>query len=329
MSAGSVIALTDVSLWRRTQEELHYDLKRFIFAILQGKRRKPQRRMVLNNVRLKVDSGEKIGIVGANGSGKSTLLKVICGILNPTSGSVNVNGSIAPLIELGAGFDPELSLIDNIIYYGMLLGVERRRMREHLDPILDFAELQEYRNEPVKTLSSGMTARLGFAIATEFRPDILILDEVLSVGDESFKRKCKDRIETLWDEHSTIIVVSHDLDFITRSCDRAIWLDKGAVKWDGRPLEAVLRYRIAVEEHRLAGVATDLPTVLLCADHSDSKHADRIYAFIGGSKHWVTDDAWFELHGLDPEDALPFDDEVLDRIPEGPPMQLDSAALRG
>lgn len=329
MTDGSTISLKDVSLWRRTQEELHYDLKRFIFSVLQGKRRKPQRRMVLNNIGLQVASGEKIGIVGANGSGKSTLLKVICGILAPTSGTVAVNGSIAPLIELGAGFDQELSLVDNVIYYGMLLGVERRRMRDHLDPILDFAELQEYRNEPVKTLSSGMTARLGFAIATEFRPDILILDEVLSVGDESFKRKCNDRIEALWDEHSTIIVVSHQLDFITRSCDRVIWLDKGAVKWDGRPVEAVLRYRIAVEEHRLAGTSSDLPTVLLCTDHSDSKYAGRIYAFIGGSKHWVTDESWFGLHGLDPADALQFEDEVLDRIPEGAPLQPDSAALRG
>lgn len=327
MTAAPVISLKDVSLWRRTQEELHYDLKRFIFSVLQGKRRKPHRRMVLENVGLTVDPGEKIGIVGANGSGKSTLLKVICGILMPTSGTVTVNGSIAPLIELGAGFDPELSLIDNIIYYGMLLGVERRRMRDHLDPILDFAELQEHRTEPVKTLSSGMTARLGFAIATEFRPDILILDEVLSVGDESFKRKCRERIDALWDEHSTIIVVSHDLDFITRSCDRGIWIEKGAIQCDGPPYEAVLRYRLAVEEHRLAGVASDLPTVLLRAQGSDSKYADRVYAYIDGQKHWVTDERWMAEHGLDSADALPFEDDVLDRIPEGPPVRLDSAVL--
>jgi ABC-type polysaccharide/polyol phosphate transport system ATPase subunit len=326
--SAPVVSLTDVSLWRRTQEELHYDLKRFVFAVLKGTRKKPQRRMVLDGVRLTVGAGEKIGILGANGSGKSTLLKVICGILEPTSGKVAVNGSIAPLIELGAGFDPELSLTDNIIYYGMLLGVDRRRMRAHLDPILDFAELHEYRNEPVKTLSSGMTARLGFAIATEFRPDILILDEVLSVGDESFKRKCTDRIGTLWDEHSTIIVVSHDLDFITHNCSRAIWLEKGVVKYDGRPFEAVLRYRIAVEEHRLAGVDSDLPTVLLCAAGSDSRYADRVYAYINGTKHWVNDERWLEVHGLELGDALPFEDAVLDGIPEGPPMQLDSAALR-
>jgi ABC-type polysaccharide/polyol phosphate transport system ATPase subunit len=324
-----IVSLTNVSLWRRTQEELHYDLKRFIFSVLQGKRRKPHRRMVLDSIRLTVDPGEKIGIVGANGSGKSTLLKVICGILAPTTGDVTVNGSIAPLIELGAGFDPELSLVDNIIYYGMLLGVERRRMRDHLDPILDFAELQEYRTEPVKTLSSGMTGRLGFAIATEFRPDILILDEVLAVGDESFKRKCRERIDALWDEHSTIVVVSHDLDFITKNCDRGIWLEKGAIMCDGPPYEAVLRYKLAVEAHRLAGVSPEFPLVLLCPAGSDSKYADRVYAYIDGEKHWVNDERWIAEHGLDSNDALAFEDDVLDRIPEGHPMTyLDSAASR-
>jgi ABC-type polysaccharide/polyol phosphate transport system ATPase subunit len=323
--AKPVIELGDVSLWRRTQEEFHYDLKRFIFSLLRGERRKPHRRRVLEDLSLSVQPGEKIGIIGANGSGKSTMLKVICGILRPTTGTVTVNGSVAPLIELGAGFDPELSLVDNVIYYGMLLGVERRRMREHLDAILDFAELQDYRTEPVKTLSSGMTARLGFAIATEFRPDILILDEVLAVGDESFKRKCRERIDTLWDEHSTILVVSHDLDFIVRSCDRALWLEKGAMKFDGPTYEAVLRYKLAVEASRLVD-SSELPTLLLCAQRADSRHADRLYAYIDGSKRWVTDDRWLAQHGLDVNEALRFEDDVLDRIPEGRPVEyLDSA----
>lgn len=251
-----VILLRAVTLWRRTQEEFHYDLKRFVFSVVRGKHRKPHRRRVLHDVNLRVAPGEKIGIIGANGSGKSTLLKVICGILAPTSGTVSVSGRIAPLIELGAGFDQELSLVDNIIYYGLLLGIERRRMIDHVDSILDFAELQDYRTEPVKTLSSGMTARLGFAIATEFRSDILILDEVLAVGDESFKRKCKERTDALWDEHVTILVVSHDLSFIESSCDRAIWMDKGTLSFDGPPNESVLRYRRDVEGQSFA-VATE------------------------------------------------------------------------
>ncbi|MGH7683358.1 MAG: ABC transporter ATP-binding protein, partial [Vulcanimicrobiaceae bacterium] len=238
-----IITLGDVSLWRRTQEEFHYDFKRFVFNLIRGRHWKPSRRQVLSGVNLTVRPGEKIGIIGANGSGKTTLLKVICGILPPTKGRIVTVGVIAPLIELGAGFDPELSLFDNIIYYGLLLGIERRLMREHLDAILDFAELQDYRNDPVKTLSSGMTARLGFAIATEFRPDILILDEVLSVGDEAFQRKCRERIDALWDEDVTILVVSHQLNVILKSCNRALWLERGAIVCDSPPYEAVLRYK--------------------------------------------------------------------------------------
>jgi lipopolysaccharide transport system ATP-binding protein len=322
------IALQGVSLWRRTQEEFHYDLKRFVFALLRGQHRRPHRRQVLDNVNLRVERGEKIGIIGANGSGKSTLLKVVCGILNPTRGTVVTNGNIAPLIELGAGFDPELSLVDNIIYYGLLLGVERKRMREHLDPILDFAELQEHRTEPVKTLSSGMTARLGFAIATEFRPDILILDEVLSVGDEAFMRKCRERMDALWDEHSTIVVVSHALDFILRSCDRAIWLEKGCVLFDGPPHEAVLRYKLSVEADRLAAEPARIPMLLLCAQQSNSTHGDRVYAYYDGYRRWVTDQRWLSDHQLDPGEALRFDDEVLDRIPEGQPIEYLTSASR-
>jgi len=253
VSAEPVIALQGVSLWRRTQEEFHYDLKRFVFSLVKGRYRRPNRRRVLHDVSLTVAPGEKVGIIGANGSGKSTLLKVICGILAPTQGTVQVRGRIAPLIELGAGFDPELSLVDNIIYYGLLLGIERRRMQEHVDSILEFAELQSYRNEPVKTLSSGMTSRLGFGIATEFRPDILILDEVLAVGDEAFKRKCRERMDSLWDEHVTILAVSHDLEFIVSSCNRVLWLDKGSVRFEGAPAEAVRRYRSDVEGALVSG----------------------------------------------------------------------------
>jgi ABC-type polysaccharide/polyol phosphate transport system ATPase subunit len=237
-----VIRMDNLSLWRRTQEEFSYDLKKTILSLLEGKFRKPAKKQVLRDVDLVIYEGEKIGIIGSNGAGKSTLLKVISGILEPTTGTVRVRGSIAPLIELGAGFDPELSLVDNIVMYGVMLGFSRREMKTRVDEILDFAELQDYRFAPVKALSSGMTARLGFAIATDVHPDILILDEVLAVGDENFKNKCQQRMDKFWEEHTTVLVVSHSMDFIKQSCDRVVWLDRGTVKFIGPADEAIQHY---------------------------------------------------------------------------------------
>jgi len=229
----TAVLLQSVSLWRRTQEELSYDLKRTILHVLERRYRRPPRRRVLHNISLQIERGEKVGIIGPNGSGKSTLLKLICGILTPTKGHVYVSGRIAPLIELGAGFDADITVADNIVYYGVMLGFSKKEMQGRIDPILDFAELAEYRNEPLKTLSSGMVTRLGFAIATEQRPEILILDEVLSVGDESFKIKCMQRIQDFWDHSSTIIVVSHDMTFIAAQCSRAVWLEHGEIVYAG------------------------------------------------------------------------------------------------
>ncbi|KAB8314703.1 ABC transporter ATP-binding protein [Tolypothrix campylonemoides VB511288] len=237
-----VIRLNQVSLWRRTQEEFSYDLKKTILSFLEGKYRHPAKKLVLDRIDLVVKAGEKVGIIGANGAGKSTLLKVICGILQPTRGVVRVAGQIAPLIELGAGFDPEISVMDNIILYGVMLGFSRQEMMKRAPSILDFAELQEYSLVPVKVLSSGMGARLGFAIATDVQPDILILDEVLSVGDESFKNKCKQRIEKFWAADATVLVVSHDLEFIRQSCEWVIWLEKGHVKLIGDANQVVQEY---------------------------------------------------------------------------------------
>ena len=153
--------------------------------------------------------------------------------MQPTTGSVRVRGQIAPLIELGAGFDPELSVRDNIVFYGVMLGFSRQEMKERTRLILEFAELEDYALAPVKALSSGMAARLGFAIATDVQPDILILDEVLSVGDQSFRNKSKQRINKFWDAHATILVVSHELNFIRQSCNKAIYLEKGKIKMTG------------------------------------------------------------------------------------------------
>jgi ABC-2 type transport system ATP-binding protein/lipopolysaccharide transport system ATP-binding protein len=206
---------------------------------------------VLNNVNLVVNKGEKIGIIGANGSGKSTLLKIISGILKPTVGNVRVRGQVAPLIELGAGFDPDISVMDNILLYGVLLGFSRTEMKARARYILEFAELEDYALVPVKGLSSGMVARLGFAIATDVQPDILILDEVLSVGDEGFKNKCKQRMDQFWDDHATVLVVSHDLEFVSTSCKKAIYLSQGNIKFAGDSQEVVDFYLETVKQSEM------------------------------------------------------------------------------
>lgn len=241
-----VIYLDQVSLWRRTQEEFSYDFKDTVLALVEGKHRKSAKKLVLDQINFVVEAGEKVGIIGANGSGKSTLMKVISGILKPTTGSVRVRGKIAPLIELGAGFEPYISVVDNIILYGVLLGFSQREMNKRIRLILEFAELEEYAFTPVKALSSGMKARLGFAIATDVQPDILILDEVLSVGDASFRNKCKQRIENFWDANGTVLVVSHDLNFIRKWCQRAIWLEKGKIKFSGSADDTVAHYLSSV-----------------------------------------------------------------------------------
>jgi len=327
-----VISVENVTLRRRTQEELSYDLKRVLFSIVENKYRPPTKRRVLHNVNLSVERGEKIGILGPNGSGKSTLLKLISGILKPTTGKITVDGRIAPLIELGAGFDQDLSLVDNIVYYGVLLGFMRSEMKSRIDSVLEFAELYDHRNEPFKSLSSGMMARLGFAIATDIRPEILILDEVLSVGDESFRRKCAERIQRFWDAHSTIIVVSHDLGFIRDSCERAIWLDKGEVVFDGPSWEGASRY--------LASLAPDdVPEIVMrdrdavferARSHprgeivvrglADDAEGHKVYLVRGSRKYWVTDLDWYNRTGYAWKDIVHLDDAIIRAIPEGEPI---------
>jgi ABC-type polysaccharide/polyol phosphate transport system ATPase subunit len=251
----SAVRLEHVTLWRSLQEESSFDLKRRLFALLRGRQHAPRRRRVLDDVTLDLEPGEKLGIVGPNGSGKSTLLKVICGILTPSSGSAHSLGAIAPLIELGAGFDPELPVVDNIQLYGILLGHSAAEMRAKTPGILEFAELEEYAAVPVRALSSGMVARLGFSIATDTNPDILILDEVLSVGDESFRNRSRQRIESMWHDHVTVLLVSHDLQFIRESCTRAIWMDAGAVRYDGPAGATVDAYLRAVDSSALTLLA--------------------------------------------------------------------------
>jgi len=190
--------------------------------------------LALNDVSLTVNRGESFGIVGTNGSGKSTLLKIIAGVLEPSHGTVKVAGSIAPLIELGAGFDAELTARENVYLNGSLLGYSKRYVDEHFDEIADFAEIRDFLDIPLKNYSSGMVARIAFAIATARVPDVLIVDEVLSVGDIFFQEKCEKRIDSLIHDHgTTLLFVSHSIEQVERLCDRAIWIEKGVTRMIG------------------------------------------------------------------------------------------------
>jgi ABC-2 type transport system ATP-binding protein len=197
----------------------------------------------LHDVALNVYPGEVFGLVGVNGAGKSTLLKVVARVLRPTKGRVIVRGRVAPLLELGAGFHPELTGKENIFLNGALLGFGNHEMREKYDQIVAFAELGEFINAPIRTYSSGMYARLGFSVATASEPDVLIVDEVLSVGDEAFQQKCADRIEAFRLHGAAILLVSHSMDSIQAMCQRAAWLDHGALKAIGEPAQVIRAYR--------------------------------------------------------------------------------------
>ena len=197
----------------------------------------------LQGVSLEIKKGEVVGLIGLNGSGKSTLLKVISGILNPTTGSAEIDGIISPLIELGAGFDFELTTRENIFLNGSVLGFDRNFMKEKYDEILDFAELRDFENVAIKNFSSGMVARLGFAIATLVKPDILIVDEILAVGDFRFQQKCERRIVEMMAGGTTVIIVSHSIDQIERLCSRVIWLEKGKILMSGPTEEVCSKYK--------------------------------------------------------------------------------------
>ena len=187
----------------------------------------------LQDVNFEVKRGESVALIGLNGCGKSTLLKTIAGVLRPTKGTVTVSGTIAPMIELGAGFDMDLTARENVFLNGAILGYSRSQMNQYYDGIVDFSELEEFMDVPIKNFSSGMLARLAFAIATIGTPDILIVDEVLSVGDFRFQEKCEKRIQGMMKNDTTILFVSHSIAQVKKICNRAIWIEKGRIREDG------------------------------------------------------------------------------------------------
>lgn len=198
--------------------------------------------MAVKDVSFQVGRGEAWALVGNNGCGKSTLLKTISGIIRPYRGKVTVNGSIAPLIELGAGFDGNLTARENIFLNGCILGHTDKYMQDRFEEIVEFADLWDFLDSPIKNYSSGMKARLGFAVATSVQPDLLIVDEVLAVGDMKFRRKCQERIEEMREAGTTLLYVSHNMPEVQRLCDHAVWLEKGVAQMIGEADEVCAAY---------------------------------------------------------------------------------------
>ena len=196
----------------------------------------------LKNISFEVLAGETVGIIGKNGAGKSTILGLLAGVLKPTLGEVNVHGRLAPLLQLGAGFHGELSGRDNILLNGILLGMLKQEVEEQVDSIIEFSELIKFIDQPIRTYSSGMKARLGFSVAVHSEPDILLIDEVLSVGDKDFQEKCIEKMLDFKDSGKTIIFVSHSMKQIEQICERVIWIEQGNIRLSSKPEEVLPVY---------------------------------------------------------------------------------------
>ncbi|MDE7312849.1 MAG: ABC transporter ATP-binding protein [Eubacterium sp.] len=217
------------------------NLKEYLIKLVRGELMF-QEFLALRDMELQVRAGEAWGIVGPNGAGKSTLLKLICGVIKPYRGCVQVTGSIAPLIELGAGFDGELTAKENVMLNGTLMGYSEKFMKTHLDAIIEFADLWEFLDAPMKNYSSGMAARLGFAVATMVQPDILICDEVLAVGDYQFQRKCEERMQQMLDQGTTLLYVSHSNASVLKLCSHALWIEDGKKVMSGEAVRVCEAY---------------------------------------------------------------------------------------
>ena len=241
MTENIKISVNDVWIRFNLASERVDNIKEYVIKILK-RQLMFQEFMALKGISFEVKAGESWGFVGTNGSGKSTLLKTISGILKPYKGSVQVNGTISPLIELGAGFDGNLTARENIFLNGAVLGYSEKFLKEKCDEIVDFAELRDFLDVPIKNFSSGMAARLGFAIATTVKPDILICDEVLAVGDFKFQEKCEQRMNELLSGGTTLLFVSHSIEQVKRMCQKAIWIDHGEMKMIGNAEEVCNAY---------------------------------------------------------------------------------------
>jgi len=272
-----VIRLQDVAVRYEVPQEAIRSLKEYV--IRRAKHQIRYREFwALRDISIEVKQGEALGIIGRNGAGKSTLLKVISRVMQPTRGRVWVRGRIAPLLELGAGFHPELTGRENVFLNGTLLGHTHREVEEKFDSIVEFAGIWEFIDAPLRTYSTGMATRLGFAVATAWQPDILILDEVLSVGDAEFQMKSAERIQELCANGATVFFVSHSIDTVQTVCDRALWLDHGQLIADGTVESVAQQYRSdarAAEAKRLAEAAQAPAPIERAAAHASSATATR------------------------------------------------------
>jgi len=255
------ITLEHVSKAYRVYHERNQDLKR---RILRHRRHVFEQFWALNDVSLTVDVGEILGVVGSNGSGKSTLLRLLAGTLQPDGGNVSVVGTVSGLLELGAGFHPELTGRENIFLSGALLGIPRSVLKTRFEDIVEFSGIGNFIDNPVKTYSSGMYARLGFAVATNVNPDVLLVDEVLAVGDDEFQRRCLEKIDEMRRTGRTIVVVSHSLDTVQSMCERVAWIDRGVLRALGEAHDVVSRYQasyFAAPEERVELGSDEHPSV--------------------------------------------------------------------
>lgn len=242
MKQDVIIKVENVSMKFNLASEKYDGLKEYLIRNLK-KKITYNEFWALTDISFEVYKGESLGLIGVNGSGKSTLLKIIAGVLKPTCGKKKVCGRVAPLIELGAGFDFDLTAKENIFLNGALLGYSREFMKDHYDDIVEFSELGDFIDVPVKNFSSGMVSRLAFAIATIGTPDVLIVDEVLSVGDYHFQQKCEARIDNMKKNGTTILFVSHSMEQVKKICNRVIWLERGKIRSSGNTEEICEEYQ--------------------------------------------------------------------------------------
>jgi ABC-type polysaccharide/polyol phosphate transport system ATPase subunit len=246
------------------QFSLHHQrvrsLQELIVGLLRPSKRQKEAFWALRDVSFKVEAGNTMGIIGPNGAGKSTLLKLISRIIEPTSGNIAVHGKVGALLELGAGFHPDLTGRENIFLNGAILGLSRRQIRQKVDEIIDFAGIEQFIDTPVKHYSSGMFVRLGFAVTVHVQPDILLIDEVLAVGDQAFQQKCLNHIERLKKVGTTILLVSHNLGHIAHLCDRVLWLNNGKIQADGSATMVIDQYLAFSEGRALQEETRRLPS---------------------------------------------------------------------
>jgi len=237
----TAILLEHVSKSYRLSHQPYSSLKGILLSIFRYRRR-VEVHQALNDVSLTIQHGETVGLIGVNGSGKSTLLAIIARVIRPSAGRVQVNGRVAPLLQLGVGFHPDLTGLENVYFNGIILGLTRQQIAERLPSIIRFAELEEFIDTPVRAYSSGMVLRLGFAVAVHTDPEIILMDEVLAVGDEAFQHKCLRKIQEFQREGRTIVLVSHDMNQVRQVATRTVWLHQGSVMADGATAEVVQQY---------------------------------------------------------------------------------------